>query len=82
MDIQHEHPKDTLLSEPEYNPFIDSMNQSGEEFETFYNKGNYRNYAKKYNPKNRQNHQTFKPRTPVPYNNRQQQPQTQCNKNL
>ena len=49
---------------------------------TFYNKGNYQNYAKKYNPQNRQNHLTFKPRTPLPYNNRQQQTQTQHNRNL
>ena len=51
------------------------MNQHlGEEFETFYNKGNYQNYAQKYNHQKWQNHQTFKPKTPVPYNNRQQQP--------
>ena len=55
--------------------------QSGEEFETFYNKGNYRNYPQKYNHQNRQNHQIFKPRTPVPYNNRKQQRQTGRNKN-
>ena len=42
MEIQHEYQQDTLPSEHEYKSFRDSMNQqSGEEFETFYNKGNY-----------------------------------------
>ena len=45
-----------LPSKYEYNPFRDQMNlQSGKEFETFYNKGNYWNYAQKYNHQNRQN---------------------------
>ena len=44
-----------LPSKYEYNPFRDYMNlQSGKEFET-YNKGNYWNYAQKYNHQNRQN---------------------------
>ena len=83
MEIQHDYLQDTLPSEHEYNPFQDSMNQySSEEFETLYNKGNYRNYAQKYNHQNRQTHQTFKPRTPVHYNNRkQQQPKARRNKN-
>ena len=51
MEIQLEYPQDTLLSEHEYNPLRDSMNQKSEkEFETFCNKGNYQNYAQKYNP--------------------------------
>ena len=75
MEIQREYPQDTLPSEREYNPFRDSMNQqSGEEFETFDNKGNYQNYTQKYNQQNRQYYQTLKPRTHAPYNNRQQQP--------
>ena len=50
IEIQHEYPQDTLLSEHEYNPLRDSMNQKSEkEFETFCNKGNYQNYAQKYN---------------------------------
>ena len=56
--------------------------QSGEEVETFCNKGNHQNYAQKYYHQNRRNHQTFKPTTPVHYNNRQQRLQTQHNKNL
>ena len=49
--IHKEYPQDTLLSEHEYNPLRDSMNQKSEkEFETFCNKGNYQNYAQKYNP--------------------------------
>ena len=55
--------------------------QSGTDIETFYNKGNYQNYAQKFNYQNRQNYQTFNPRTPVSYN-RQQQTKTRCNKNL
>lgn len=51
MEIQLEYPQDTLLSEQEYNPLRDSMNQKSEkEFGTFCNKGNYQNYAQKYNP--------------------------------
>ena len=51
MEIQLEYPQDILLSEHEYNPLRDSMNQKSEkEFETFCNKGNYQNYAQKYNP--------------------------------
>ena len=54
MEIQHEYPLDPLPSEHEYNPFRDSMTQqSGEEFETFYKEGNYRNYTQKYNHQNR-----------------------------
>ena len=49
---------------------------------TTINKGNYQNYAQKYNPQNRQNHQTFKPRTPVPYNNRQPKPQIRHKKDV
>ena len=50
MEIQLEYPQDTLPSEHEYNPLRDSMNQKSEkEFETFCNKGNYQNYAQKYN---------------------------------
>ena len=39
MEIQHDYLQDALPSEHEYNLFRDSINQqSGEEFETFYNK--------------------------------------------
>ena len=42
MEIQHDYLQDALLLEHEYNPLRDSINQhSDEEFETFYNKGNY-----------------------------------------
>ena len=82
MEIQHDYLQDALPLEHEYNPFRDSMNQqSDEEFETFYNKGNYWNYPKNYNHQNTQNHQTLRPRTPLHYNKRQQQPQTGHNKN-
>ena len=53
MEIQHEYLQDTLPSKHENNPFRDSANQqSGEEFETFCNKGNYRNYPQTYDHQN------------------------------